>query len=50
MVAQSGQQTSSTLSIVKVTDDVFVSAAMADACFMVNLVCLFMKTHLLVLL
>ena len=28
----------------------FVSAVAADACFMVHLVCLFMKTHLLALL
>jgi len=31
-------------------DDAFVSAATADACSMVHLVCLFMKTHLLALL
>jgi len=31
----------------KLRDDAFVSAAMADACFMVNLVRLFMKPHLL---
>jgi len=31
-------------------NDVFVSAATADACSMVHLVCLFMKTHLLALL
>jgi len=29
---------------------VFVLAAMAKACFMVHLVCLFLKTHLLALL
>jgi len=33
-----------------INDDVFVSAVTADACFMVLLVCLFMKTHLLALL
>jgi len=31
-------------------DNALVSAAMADACSMVHLVCLFMKTHLLALL
>jgi len=31
-------------------DDAFVSAVTADACFMVHLVCLIMKTHLLALL
>jgi len=31
-------------------DDVFVSATMGEACFMVHLVCLLMKTHLLALL
>jgi len=31
-------------------DDAFVLAAAADACFMVHLVCLFMKPHLLALL
>jgi len=46
-VARSGQQASS---IAKLPDDPFVSAATADACFMINLVCLFMKTHLLALL
>ena len=30
--------------------DAFVSAATADMCFMIHLVCLFMKTHLLALL
>jgi len=30
-----------------INDDPFVSAATADACSMVHLVCLFMKTHLL---
>jgi len=38
------------LSIAKLPDDVFVSAATANACSMVNLVCLFMKPHLLALL
>jgi len=33
-----------------INDDAFVSAATADACFMVPRVCLFMKTHLLALL
>ena len=33
-----------------INDDAFVSAATADACFIVDLVCLFMKTHLLALL
>ena len=33
-----------------VNDDAFVLSAMADACSMVHLVCLFMKTHLLALL
>ena len=33
-----------------IDDDAFVSAATADACSMVHLVCLFMKTHLLALL
>ena len=37
-------------SIAKLPDDAFVSVVTADACFMVNLVCLFMKPHLLVLL
>jgi len=37
-------------SIAKLSDDAFVSAATADACSMVNLVCLFMKPHLLALL
>jgi len=32
-----------------INDDAFVLAAPADACFMVHLVCLFMKTHLLAL-
>jgi len=36
--------------IVKLNDDAFILAAMADACSMVNLVCLFMKLHLLALL
>jgi len=31
-------------------DDVVVSAAMADVCFIIHLVCLFMKMHLLALL
>jgi len=30
-----------------ISDDAFVLAAMADACFRVHLVYLFMKTHLL---
>ena len=34
----------------KLPDDAFVLAVMADACFMVHLICLFMKTHLLMLL
>jgi len=33
-----------------INDDAFVSAATADACSMVDLVCLFMKAHLLALL
>jgi len=33
-----------------INDDAFVSAVTADACSMVHLVCLFMKTNLLVLL
>jgi len=33
-----------------IDDDAFVSAATADACFIVHLIGLFMKTHLLVLL
>jgi len=37
-------------SIVKLPNDAFVSAGMADACSMVNLVCFSMKTHLLALL
>jgi len=37
-------------SIAKLHDDAFVSAATADMCFMVNLVRLFMKPHLLALL
>jgi len=37
-------------SIAKLPDDAFVSAAMTDACSMVNLVCLFMKLHPLALL
>ena len=37
-------------SIVKLPDDAFVSAATDDAYSMVNLVCLFMKPHLLALL
>jgi len=37
-------------SIAKFPDYVFVSVVTADACFMVNLVCLFMKPHLLALL
>jgi len=36
-------------SIAKLPDDAFVSAATADARFMVNFVCLFMKPHLLAL-
>jgi len=36
-------------SIAKLPDDAFVSAATADACSMINLVCLFMKPYLLVL-
>jgi len=34
----------------RVNDDAFVSAATADVCSMVHIVCLFMKTHLLALL
>jgi len=37
-------------SIVKLPDDAFLSAATADACSMLNLVCMFMKPHLLALL
>ena len=37
-------------SIAKLPDDAFVSAETVDACSMVNLVCLFMKPHLLALL
>jgi len=37
-------------SIAKLPNDAFVSAATADACSMVNLVCLFMKPYLLALL
>jgi len=37
-------------SIAKLPDDAFALAATADACSMVNLVCLFMKPHLLALL
>ena len=37
-------------SIAKLPDDAFVSVVTADARSMVNLVCLFMKTHLLALL
>jgi len=37
-------------SIVKPSDDPFVSTAMADACPMLNLVCLFMKPHVLAVL
>ena len=37
-------------SIAKLPNDAFVSAAMADAFSMANLVCLFMKPHLLALL
>jgi len=33
-----------------INDDAFVLAAMTNACSMVHVVCLFMKTHLLVLL
>jgi len=33
-----------------INDDAFVGAAMADTCFMVHLVCLFMKMHMLALL
>jgi len=33
-----------------INDDAFVSAAMADVCSMVHLVCLFIKMHLLALL
>jgi len=33
-----------------INDDAFVSAATADAYFIIHLVCLFMKTHLLALL
>jgi len=39
-----------TSSIAKLPDDTFVSIVTADACSMVNLVYLFMKLHLLVLL
>jgi len=34
-------------SIAKLSNDAFVSAATADACSMVNLVCLFVKPHML---
>jgi len=37
-------------SIAKFPDDAFVSAVTAGTCSMVNLVCLFMKPHLLALL
>jgi len=37
------------ISINLINDDAFVSATMADACSMVHLVCLSMKTHLLAL-
>jgi len=37
-------------SIVKLPNDDFVSVVTADTCFIVNLVCLFMKLHLLALL
>jgi len=37
-------------SIAKLRNDAFVSTATADMCFMVNLVRLFMKPHLLALL
>jgi len=37
-------------SIAKLPDDAFVSAVTANACSMVNLVCLFMKSRLLALL
>jgi len=37
-------------SINLINDDAFVLAAMADACTMVHLICLFMKPHLLSLL
>jgi len=33
-----------------INNDAFVSAATGDACSMVHLICLFMKTHLLALL
>jgi len=36
--------------IAKLPSDAFVLAATADACSMINLVCLFMKPHLLALL
>jgi len=39
-----------TSSIAKLTNDALVSTAIADIRLMVNLVCLFMKTHLLALL
>ena len=38
------------MSINLIDDDAFVSVATADACSMVHLVCMFMKTHLLALL
>jgi len=37
-------------SIAKLPEDAFVLAVTADACSMVNVVCLFMKPHVLVLL
>jgi len=37
-------------SIAKLPDDAFISVVTADTCFMINLVCLFMKPHLLALL
>jgi len=37
-------------SIAELPDDAFVLVVTADACFVVNLICLFMKPHLLVLL
>jgi len=36
--------------IILINDDAFISAPMADTYFMVHLVCLFMKMHLLALL
>jgi len=38
------------INLILINNDAFVSAAMADVCCMVHLVCLFMKMHLLALL